>query len=547
MRFATVALVFLVLALATATLWEHQHDEGVTYDIDLAAIELPRDPALARRADLLSAPLFAKPTRGVAEVVDSLRSGSSGQPHPPLFHLVVHGVARAAGANPYVLRGPALLAGLLTLAGLMRLGDRLGRRAGGAPLGIGFAAALWLAASPWMHTITVFLRPYPLALCAAVWSAESLASGLLEPHRKGPWLRLALCLSAGLYTLYHFVFVVFALAVVGLVTALFGARGSRSLRLRGGLLAHVGALVLWAPWIPTFVRHLQTGSGGGLYYMGTVPFADWPARGTLLARRFVYAEASGPWWPIAIGLGLFGVLSVWVLLRGERPARRGLLFGLAVGGLFAFGVAAADLAGSSHTLFLSKYSFALYPFVLLASASAWCGTRRPRLGAVATVLGAALFGAASANQLVQLNSMTSGPERIAQHLTDRDREDHLIALSTSRRGLLVPLLLEASEAGVRSARWCRLDAAELGGHLANLLNDASLTELTLIDFEAGFLPPGQRFLRPSLERAMRDALEAGWRVRWYEPNVEAPRERGNPEAERVLHLFRALPARFFRA
>ena len=547
MRFATVALVFLALALATTALWEHQHDEGVTYDIDLAAVDLPRDPALALSTDLLSAPLLAKPTRGVSEVLESLRSGASGQPHPPLFHLVVHGVARAAGANSLVLRGPALLAGLLTLAGLMRLGDRLGRRAGGAPLGIGFAAALWLAASPWMHTITVFLRPYPLALCAAVWSAESLASGLLEPRRKGPWLRLALCLATGLYTLYHFVFVVFALAVAGLLTALFGARESRNLRLRGGLLAFAGALVLWTPWIPTFVRHLQTGSGGGLYYMGAVPFADWPARGALLARRFVYAEASGPWWPIAIGLGLSGILAVWVLVGGERTARRTLLFGLAVGGLFALGVAAADLAGSSHTLFLSKYCFALYPFVLLAAASAWCGTRTPRLGVFATVLGAALFGAASANQLAQLSSTTSGPERFAQHLVDRDRGDHLVALSTSRRGLLVPLLLEAHEAGIHSARWCRLDAAELAGRLADLWNDDSLTELTLVDFDAGFLPPGQRFLRPTLERAMRDALEAGWRVRWYEPGASEPRERGNPDAKRVLHLFRALPARFFRA
>ena len=68
-----------------------------------------------------------------------------------------------------------------------------------------------------------------------------------------------------------------------------------------------------------------------------------------------------------------------------------------------------------------------------------------------------------------------------------------------------------------------------------------------MDLEAGFLPRAQRFARTQLERLVREALDAGWRVRWFEPDAEVPRERGEPQAPRVLNVFVDSPGRFFRA
>jgi 4-amino-4-deoxy-L-arabinose transferase-like glycosyltransferase len=116
-------------------------------------------------------------------------------PNNHLFHtLLVHGAAALLGNRPWVLRLPALLAGLA----LLPVTYFLGRRLFGWPAGI-LAAAL-VACAPSLVDYSTNARGYTMVSLAFAGTL-ALAARILIQDRKRDWILLTAVSAAGLYTI----------------------------------------------------------------------------------------------------------------------------------------------------------------------------------------------------------------------------------------------------------------------------------------------------------------------------------------------------------
>ncbi|NLF12041.1 MAG: hypothetical protein GX597_09660 [Anaerolineaceae bacterium] len=173
--------------------------------------------------------------------------------HPPGYYLLLHPWLRAAGDSEFAAAYFSLFFGLLLVA----LAHRLGRRVYGQ--GAGLWAALLVALSPYNLWYSQEVRMYTMG--AALVAGLILATLALLRWERGPvpWWRLAvyaLLGSAALWTLYYSAFFLVALNLM--VAAWWLARGRRRPAGRrwavAWLLAQVGALLLYAPWLPVAWR-----------------------------------------------------------------------------------------------------------------------------------------------------------------------------------------------------------------------------------------------------------------------------------------------------
>ena len=182
--------------------------------------------------------------------------------NPPFYFLLLHawqsagGVGQVAGAGVFYLRYLSVLAGLLAVP-LLYL---LGRRAFG--WGVGLAAALLLAISPFHVWMSQELRNYSLLVLLNLFSVYGLYRFMLarpdgEPGaRRGRWL--ALWAAAGLLGVYTHYFGFFVLAYGGL--SLLLALGWRRWRPPRWLLALAGlAALALLPALPIALERFRAG------------------------------------------------------------------------------------------------------------------------------------------------------------------------------------------------------------------------------------------------------------------------------------------------
>ena len=196
--------------------------------------------------------------------------------NPPFYFLLLHawqsagGVGQVAGAGVFYLRYLSVLAGLLAVP-LLYL---LGRRAFG--WGVGLAAALLLAISPFHVWMSQELRNYSLLVLLNLFSVYGLYRFMLarpdgEPGaRRGRWL--ALWAAAGLLGVYTHYFGFFVLAYGGLSLLLLDVSQTDA---TGLLVLHLTdmatTLVCYGLWLliwgrrlgPVRLRHAGNGQAGG--------------------------------------------------------------------------------------------------------------------------------------------------------------------------------------------------------------------------------------------------------------------------------------------
>lgn len=292
------------------------------------------------------------------------------------YYAVLHVWTHLVGLNPVTLRLPSALGALVAVA----LTARLGRRLGGAPLGV--LAASLMALNPVVLEYALMARPYALTLPFAV-GLILIATRSLERQDDPPSalarVEYAVVLAVGVHLHIFFVLV----AVAHAVWLLSGRRP-----LRPWLLPWLLAGLASAPLLLVAAR--QTAEVG---YLHTPGWASW-------LGAFQSLAGGTPWLSVPCAL----LVALAIRGRGQDPrARRLLVTWMAVPPLLLLGVSLL------HPFYLGRYVIESVPALSLLSAAgllaAFSGVQRrlsaPRpLAVVAAVaLGAVALASSLSSQL----------------------------------------------------------------------------------------------------------------------------------------------------
>jgi uncharacterized membrane protein len=184
---------------------------------------------------------------------------------PPGYLTFLWGWTSLLGNSEYSLRLPSALAGILTVLAVYRLGRDLFDHSSG------LCGAALAAVAPFLIEYSQEVRSFSIA----AWLSAECACWLVRLStapggRKLPWLPIGLCAlstAAAAYTHYMALLAVASLHFLFLIWAGIQARG----KFPAVLAAQFMALVLYAPWIPGFLDHLEK---GGLKWLREPTFAD---------------------------------------------------------------------------------------------------------------------------------------------------------------------------------------------------------------------------------------------------------------------------------
>jgi hypothetical protein len=477
------ALLFVSLTVAHALVWEHQHDEGISFDVALAHLELTPGHAPVPITTLYDV-LDGGPEHGPRQVLDALHDPGR-MNHPPLFYLGLNGWARIFGTHRLVLRLPHILLGLVSLLALGRLASRV---AGGR--GAGEWAMLLLAVSPWFSALTVFLRPYALPFCAGLCATLAVLAVARGASRGRARVVFVACSLVGLYSVYHYLFV---LAAHGAWLAFAALRSPPEHRVRElrALALTAGALLLgFAPWLPSFLAHLQVTQADHYYWKEPGAFANVTSLAPRLLQRFALAEVrldpAGPallWVLTLLAVVTAPMVLLSFLPRGradlDGPAKQAWIFAALIPAL----IGAADLAREAKTLFITKYNFGWFPWLALLLVR---GIQRARWAAFRPVLLVAwplLLLTGNVLNLQERARTPSPEEALADGVALQDHPGHVLVLSSVLRRYATQQVLALREAGVSQVRVVHAPADGLLSR-TDLLGDPSITRLTLLAFDA---------------------------------------------------------------
>ena len=211
--------------------------------------------------------------------------------HPPLYYLLLDGWSLLLGESVFIVR---LLSALLALPGLAAVyasGRLLFDRR------VGLMALLVTGTASFFIYYTREARMYTLLLALAALSMWAFLRWLRRPT----WTRslvYTVLLAALIYTHY-----VGALVILTQAVYLVGLRFAGDETPERPFLPYMGALVLFAPWLPAFAGQVGAHPAGPL--AAALP-SDW---GTVAALWFVLTSAHG---------GLFVVPVLLALPRASR-------------------------------------------------------------------------------------------------------------------------------------------------------------------------------------------------------------------------------------
>lgn len=233
---------------------------------------------------------------------------------PPLFYLVLHYWIRLFGSSEVATHALPLMASLAAVP-LAYWGARdiFDRRAG-------IAAAALMATNPFLNWYSTETRMYTIVVAVAI-VALTLTLRAVRDRRLRPAAGAVVAFAALLYTHDWAIYLVAATGAA--LVAMAWERGDRRLAFWVGV-AGAATVVLWAPWIPSFVAQARTTAA---------PWAVRPAVGDFFADP---ATALGG----TIGFLIAPLLAagVWYTRR-RRPLGDGRLAGaLGAIGLLTAGI-----------------------------------------------------------------------------------------------------------------------------------------------------------------------------------------------------------------
>ncbi|MHB0869181.1 MAG: glycosyltransferase family 39 protein [Chloroflexota bacterium] len=314
---------------------------------------------------------------------------------PPLYYLLLH-FWMGMGTDPFSVR---LLSALLGVAAVVAI-YLLGREVGGQR--VAFPAALLMALSPFQVWYGQEARMYALLALLGTLSAYFLLRAL-ERGGSAAWIGYVVATSLATYTQPAAAFLLLGEGVAALLLLTSQAKAPRPIaggkepvraaapnarepsersigRLRGPklpaalrpwLLSQVAIVLLWLPWLPSFLRQSQT------YRQFWI---EVPTRTDVQTLLFEFTSAYLPHWLINSGQEvLIGGALLLALLAARRIPLREYLF-LVI--LFVVPVAAMYLMSQAKPIFLSRaLIYAASPYLALVAGGTAAVTRW-RMGTV---------------------------------------------------------------------------------------------------------------------------------------------------------------------
>jgi mannosyltransferase len=305
--------------------------------------------------------------RPLGDILDALRLDGS----PPLYYLLLHGWMQVAGSSEEATRALSLACALLAVPVAWWAARGLfGERAG-------WMAAVLAATNPFLTLYAQEARMYALAALLALVASAAFGRAYAldgDARSRRPWaIAFAVTLAALLYTHNWAVFFGAACGVAWL--GLLASAPARRELLVAGAIGFGGALLLYAPWIPTTL------------YQAAHTGAPWAESPTVLSLLGTPGRMLGKYAQVALllaaGAGLVGLLS----RRGGRlsPAGRAAACMLAIAVLtVVFAWTSSQLSPAWANRYLA---FGVAPLLLAAAAGL---ANAGRLGVAGLVVAAAL-------------------------------------------------------------------------------------------------------------------------------------------------------------
>jgi len=368
-------------------------------------------------------------------VCDSLRNAGM---HPPFYYLLLHYLIKYFGNAALTLRGLSILASLLSIIYIYRLGKALFNEK------IGLYAALVLALSGYGIWLGTLVRPYSVIMLFSLvttYQAWRLNADNQVSLRRPRFYLYIFIVILSFYTLYHFIFV-FAFQIVFLLL--------HNYRNKKALLALAGAVtissVCFLPWVPSLLDQMTVVRNENFYFHEDVDLAHFI--GDALSVNFVrYFQIDSLRFRTIIAL-VCAFISGGLIIRGiyfcfRNPNRRIFILAFFVYFLIYLGLetalgmttfnkikmlffvmpvlfifCAAGLAQLPSRLHLDSLSLLFFCALLLANSLAACFIR-PKLG--------------GPEQYLEIL-----PPKISEHLTSGERA--LLILNTDARRYLFPFV-----------------------------------------------------------------------------------------------------------
>ncbi len=489
--------LFILCSAFTANDWQHQHDEGVTFDIAIGRIETyewekrgqavsswPGKPELA--TDVYAA-LSGADAPSWGEVMDALHEPQR-MPHPPLYYLLINSWARLTGTGTVMLRVPSMLFGLLTLLALWHLGGRLCGR------GAGDAAVLMASVSPWLIQVTCFLRPYSMVLCLSLWATVALLRAHDDDVSPKTRLRLraafAVLSALGLYGVYHYVFVFAWHGLLMLWLAWRGPPEQRAGFVRAACATMAAGVLLYSPWLPSQFAHLHDLTQSTYFFTTDTPWmillgpvSRWLGRFALAGE---YSNYEYQFFRTAFA-AMFLATYPFTILSFMRDRRRDLnLASLAFWTtiiLLPALIFGSDIVRGTKTLFVTKYAFFLFPVFLMLSVRGVSAI--PARAASATVFSCwmALLLSGVLSPLVWHDEIPHDYDVVTTAVAAHDRPGHLVVMSSFDRRYGLPLVLYMRDKDIDEVSIVRARAAQLEELIRTVGAGSRYRRITLLNLE----------------------------------------------------------------
>jgi mannosyltransferase len=304
--------------------------------------------------------------RPLADIPGALRMDGS----PPLYYVLLHGWLALAGAGEEATHALSLLFALLCVpvafwGGRVLFGPRTA-----------WIAAVLTAVNPFLTQYAQETRMYSLIALLGLVASVCFVRSYAVPAARRAWpVGFAVALAAMLYTHNWGLFFGLTCGLTWVALLARGGPGDRRRLLRDGLIGFGGALVLFAPWLPT------------LLFQAAHTGAPWSKVPPLERIGSAFGNLLGPVAVVALVLAGGSGLAALLSRRRAPEARTAVaLIALALGTLLV-----AWLASQLSPAWAARYLVvALPPLLLLCAAGL---AHAGRLGLAGLLLVAVLWAA----------------------------------------------------------------------------------------------------------------------------------------------------------
>ncbi len=197
--------------------------------------------------------------------VDKIIEGAAGDIHPPGYYLLLAGWRELVGQSEFGLRSLSVMIGVLAVAVLIQLAQRLFGPVEAAVAGVLMAAhpfQVYYAQEARMYALLTLLSLASILLTAAVLTLPvEMKAGRFKPKRVALIIGgYVLVNAAGLYTHYTFPLVIAAETLAFLIWVMSRSKKGHGIATWVGL--QVLTLLLFLPWLGTAIRQVTTWPSG---------------------------------------------------------------------------------------------------------------------------------------------------------------------------------------------------------------------------------------------------------------------------------------------